>query len=585
MNLFVLLTKRRPRVAFGQLACVASALIVLGGCEAAPDVAAPTEPVEAQAQQSAEPVVGTTQAIAAVAGRFSTPAPTQPRLRFYAADLGWAFQHGDALWTLFGDSFFDGDGTPLLNDADDALGKISLRDFPNADAVDRWLAAHPAADVRTPWRAPAPPMEMSVDARQRATPMRVVRDGQTLRSPLALTPVTGFSNARRDASGGAFAIFFRNDPVQCGTDHSCGGGFDCDEQLGRCAPVRETSLACVIGTRSCRCVKVGTGTGLCVDKGSSLYDPSTERGRANAVVVKHEVGNARPETSHIFDTRSWATHRFFNPTARTVNDFHPMRARGEGNDYGPADGVTPESEGVFVWGRPNFGGIGAKNRDAQVYLAWVPMPSYDRAGKVQWEPRHFAGVDADGRPTFSTREVDGVALDLDAETDGVQPHEAHDVIGQMSISWVPSLKRFVMMYGGDIAPSYLDLIFGPEVPDLRHHPLSPIFIRYAEQPWGPWTRPQILYAAGDVKTGSGQYGPGGVLHHVRCTQATCAPSEPALTGTADENGRLYGPAIIEPWTRTHADGGVDLYWNMSTWNPYQVLLMKTHLPPLAAAPR
>jgi hypothetical protein len=37
---------------------------------------------------------------------------------------------------------------------------------------------------------------------------------------------------------------------------------------------------------------------------------------------------------------------------------------------------------------------------------------------------------------------------------------------------------------------------------------------------------------------------------------------------------LYGPSIIDPWT-THHDGETDLYWFVSTWNPYQVVLMKT----------
>jgi hypothetical protein len=42
---------------------------------------------------------------------------------------------------------------------------------------------------------------------------------------------------------------------------------------------------------------------------------------------------------------------------------------------------------------------------------------------------------------------------------------------------------------------------------------------------------------------------------------------------------LYGAAIIEPWTQALPgdDPGAEMYWNVSTWNPYQVLLMKTQL--------
>ena len=577
-----------------RVALTATALIALSACATESDSASsavasassgPT-PATLGQQLGGEEVVGFTQAIASVVGRFSTPPATQPRRRFYTSDLGWAFQHNDELWMLFGDSWTSGLGIPIGRDADDVLGKVSLQAFPNGDAVERWVTAHPSTDSRTPWRAAAPPVEIAVDGRSRALPMRQVRsNGQALTSAAALTPVAGFSNGRRDPGGGAFGIFLRNDPVQCSPGGTCADGFDCDAQLGRCAPVTDVSMACVLGTRTCRCVPVGTGTGLCVDRRSSLYNPDTERGRANAVVMNHEVGNARPDDNTTFVTKPWATHRFFNPTARSVNDFDPARGAGEPNDYRPVDAQTTQNEGVFVWGRPNFGGIGSKGRDAQLYLAWVPMPTYDRAANFRWEPRHFAGVDAQGRPRFSTRESDGVPLDLDAETPGVQPQEAHDIVGQMSISWVESLQRFVMLYGGDLSPTFLDLIFGPERPDVQHHPLGPIYIRYAEHPWGPWTRPQNLFLAGDFNTASGQYGPGGILHNSRCRQPTCAPSEPVFASSADEYGRLYGPSIIDPWTRARADGGVDLYWNLSTWNPYQVVLMRTQLPPLGSPAR
>jgi hypothetical protein len=40
---------------------------------------------------------------------------------------------------------------------------------------------------------------------------------------------------------------------------------------------------------------------------------------------------------------------------------------------------------------------------------------------------------------------------------------------------------------------------------------------------------------------------------------------------------LYAAAIIEPWTETREAGAVDLYWAVSTWDPYQVVLMKSRL--------
>jgi hypothetical protein len=55
-------------------------------------------------------------------------------------------------------------------------------------------------------------------------------------------------------------------------------------------------------------------------------------------------------------------------------------------------------------------------------------------------------------------------------------------------------------------------------------------------------------------------------------------------------GRLYAPNIIDEWTQEVTDDeersrgarSVELYWNVSTWNPYSVALFKTRLS--AAAP-
>jgi hypothetical protein len=41
----------------------------------------------------------------------------------------------------------------------------------------------------------------------------------------------------------------------------------------------------------------------------------------------------------------------------------------------------------------------------------------------------------------------------------------------------------------------------------------------------------------------------------------------------------YGPSIIDAWTASHDDGTTDIDWFLSTWNPYQVVLMKTTFRP------
>jgi hypothetical protein len=57
----------------------------------------------------------------------------------------------------------------------------------------------------------------------------------------------------------------------------------------------------------------------------------------------------------------------------------------------------------------------------------------------------------------------------------------------------------------------------------------------------------------------------------------------ALSG--DKVGRLYAPNIIDDWTadvtpeerRATGPHSAEIYWNVSTWNPYQVMLVKSRI--------
>jgi hypothetical protein len=65
------------------------------------------------------------------------------------------------------------------------------------------------------------------------------------------------------------------------------------------------------------------------------------------------------------------------------------------------------------------------------------------------------------------------------------------------------------------------------------------------------------------------------------------PLDTALDGCPfafPDPGRMYAPNIIDNYTRPNAAGGLDVFWNLSTWNPYAVLLFKTSVAPSAAPP-
>ena len=93
---------------------------------------------------------------------------------------------------------------------------------------------------------------------------------------------------------------------------------------------------------------------------------------------------------------------------------------------------------------------------------------------------------------------------------------------------------------------------------------------------GPWTAPEPLVDPRDSTGPSYAYGPGGIMFGPKCQGEHCAEFQDAWP---TDEGALYAPDIIDPWTTLQPDGTTTLYWHVSTWNPYQVVLMRTNIAP------
>ena len=132
-----------------------------------------------------------------------------------------------------------------------------------------------------------------------------------------------------------------------------------------------------------------------------------------------------------------------------------------------------------------------------------------------------------------------------------------------------------MLYGGNLQTVFAGLVFGDDAALIDTSTLGPVYVRYASHPWGPWTAPEPFAQPGDPDQLTGMYQRGGILRSTRCLVPGCVGSEITLLG---ENGWWYAPHIIEPWIQAH-DGATDVYWHVSVWNPYQVILMKSSLRP------
>ena len=523
----------------------------------------------------AAPTVEKTEVIGGFSGHYTTVHPDNQKpepIAYYGTDLGFTYTHDGQLQILFGDTWATEAYAPIEASTgarfDDGFGSIDL---------EVWNDPASFSSENIP--------VIRLGQNPGTNEMSAMNPGHAM--DLGKTPMAGFSNGTRE-----FAIFNVTKPQGCSQNSDCGPELSCDSGLGVLgAPfyVEENlTLSCVDGQPFCTATtmldEAGAAvpdSGLCVDKGSTIW-ADTDVGRMTAVAINQRIGIRSEDDPRIYtDIQQWLTTRFLNVTATTVEAFDPG-SDGAGNDYSPATGAGGKQR-VFLWGRPGFVGVKSQDRSLGLYFAYADLP---RGPGFNWDLHYFTGM-RDGIPQFSENEKDAVPLDLDSTREGSQPKESHDVVHQMTVEWIEPLGKWVMFYGGSAAT--LPSAFLPNCGVLEIFARSAckdvdvengaIRMRTADQPWGPWSPPQDVLVGGDpAVAGSGQYGPGGVLHHPACKGDDCAPHSKTPAYNEKEYGFLYSANIIPEWT-TEVDGSVDLIWNASTWDPYRVVLLRSRIKP------
>ena len=173
--------------------------------------------------------------------------------------------------------------------------------------------------------------------------------------------------------------------------------------------------------------------------------------------------------------------------------------------------------------------FGSAIASGDTYLAYQPQSSIENRSTI----RYFAGLDSAGNPVWSMTEVDAVRLF----------HDSAIAIGKLSVQWNPFLNDWISLYGGAT-------------------------LRFAPSPWGPWSGPVTLFDP--VVSGFGLF-----IH---------SPGHDNLSDATRENipGRAYAPYIIDTFTKG-SNGISTIYFTMSTWNPYTVVLMKATLQSMSSS--
>lgn len=201
---------------------------------------------------------------------------------------------------------------------------------------------------------------------------------------------------------------------------------------------------------------------------------------------------------------------------------------------------------LYFWGTQG----GEMYRKSAPYLARMRAEDIGKTDGGR-SLEYFAGLDSGKTPRFSKSEADASPLFADYLEGSSAPHNC---MGELGVEWNRFVNRWVMLYNC-----------------LNNTPANPrgIYMRLAEQPWGPWGAPQTIF---------NPMMDGGYCHFIH--RAVTAQS-PACDDMSAPNrlgvwGGDYGPYFISRFTTgDEARRTSTFYYTMDTWNPYTQVIMKS----------
>ncbi len=198
--------------------------------------------------------------------------------------------------------------------------------------------------------------------------------------------------------------------------------------------------------------------------------------------------------------------------------------------------MAPGTAVLWIWGSGRY-------RASAVYLSVLPLDALERLQPI----RYLAGSG-----TWSFDEDDAVPLVCAGD------------VGELSARWDPFLGRWLLLFNSG-------------------NPRG-ILMYSAPQPWGPWTSdPVMIFDPGvradpnDPCSGAGY----GRFMHIPWSQMVCdrVQDDMFTPGSFRDNdwGGEYGPYQITRYATGVAGQSSQIWFAMSTWNPYQVMLMTTEI--------
>ena len=217
-----------------------------------------------------------------------------------------------------------------------------------------------------------------------------------------------------------------------------------------------------------------------------------------------------------------------------------------------------QMRGVFIFGVPRY-------RASVPYLARATIETFTNPRSWQF----FIGLNDEGKPKWASfaEWVNGrpspLALGIHTSEQSWNPPGQPELfrprieqgrsVGELSVTWNRVLHRWLMLYGGP----------------------GGILVRVARAPWGPWS--DATRVLGDDPWLNCRL----LMRPDGCGKRRDYWPNDHKSGKFVAGG-LYAPYILDRYTTaTEADTRdgqtCTIYWVVSTWNPYQVAVMRTTL--------
>jgi hypothetical protein len=207
--------------------------------------------------------------------------------------------------------------------------------------------------------------------------------------------------------------------------------------------------------------------------------------------------------------------------ARFIN-ISPVKVTNQTFSGALPDNAQSDGEGLFLVGSGLY-------RASSAYLAYVPLFEDQAPQLADW--RFFGGMflSSPGNPEG------GVPIWLTQdEKENTIPVLGDTQLGELSFCWNPFLRRWLLVY------------------QAGYRGIGGVWLRSARWPWGPWSEPQLLFNNEDG-------------HLLR---------DPFI----DSGGAAYAPYVISRYNKWDSSSQhATICYTMSTWKPYQVMLMKSEL--------